>query len=129
MTSYRHGFSLGGGARGASRTPRARRIASALAITAAALLVAACSSSGSSGSSTPSTSGAGGGSSSSSSGTSGSVDLAALSAAVDKGAAVPSFGDYGADYGGKVPNISNLRGKKIMIIPGVSALAACTEIA
>jgi ABC-type sugar transport system substrate-binding protein len=48
---------------------------------------------------------------------------------VNKAAAVPSFSDYAANYGGKIPSISNLRGKKVMIIPGVSALAACTEIA
>jgi ABC-type sugar transport system substrate-binding protein len=48
---------------------------------------------------------------------------------VDQAAALPSFSDYAANYGGKVPNTSNLAGKKIMIIPGVSALAACTEIA
>jgi ABC-type sugar transport system substrate-binding protein len=48
---------------------------------------------------------------------------------VNQAAALPSFSDYAANYGSKVPNTSNLRGKKIMIIPGVSALAACTEIA
>ena len=48
---------------------------------------------------------------------------------MNQAAALPSFSDYAADYGSKVPNTSNLRGKKIMIIPGVSALAACTEIA
>jgi ABC-type sugar transport system substrate-binding protein len=42
---------------------------------------------------------------------------------------VPSFSTYAADYGGTVRGVSNLRGKKIMIIPGVSALAACEEIA
>jgi ABC-type sugar transport system substrate-binding protein len=42
---------------------------------------------------------------------------------------VPSFSTYAAQYGGTVPNTSNLAGKKIMIIPGVSALAACEEIA
>ena len=31
----------------------------------------------------------------------------------------------GPGYGGKIPSIANLAGKKIMIIPGVSALAAC----
>ncbi len=48
---------------------------------------------------------------------------------VNKYAATPSFSDYGPSYGGKVPSIANLAGKKIMIIPGVSALAACEEIA
>ena len=48
---------------------------------------------------------------------------------MNQAAALPSFSDYAANYGSKVPNTSNLRGKKIMIIPGVSALAACTEIA
>jgi ABC-type sugar transport system substrate-binding protein len=42
---------------------------------------------------------------------------------------VPSFSTYAAGYGSKVPNTSNLRGKKLMIVPGDSALAACTEIA
>jgi ABC-type sugar transport system substrate-binding protein len=65
----------------------------------------------------------------SSSGSASGADLSALSNAVNQGAAVPSFSTYAADYGGTVPNTSNLRGKKIMIIPGVSALAACTEIA
>jgi ribose transport system substrate-binding protein len=48
---------------------------------------------------------------------------------VNKAAAVPSFSDYAAGYGGKVGDVSNLKGKKIMIVPGDSALAACTEIA
>jgi ribose transport system substrate-binding protein len=48
---------------------------------------------------------------------------------VNKGAALPSFSTYAAGYGGKVPDTSNLRGKKIMIVPGASFLAACTEIA
>ena len=130
MISDRHGFSLGGRARGAFRPARARRIASALAITAAALMLAACSSSSSSGGSgAGSASPAAGGGSSASSGSSGSADMSALSDAVNKAAAVPSFSDYAANYGEKVPNTSNLRGKKIMIVPGVSALAACTEIA
>jgi ribose transport system substrate-binding protein len=130
MISYRHGSSLGGGARGASRIPRARRIASALAITAAALMLAACSSSNSSSGSSPASSApAASGSSGGSASSSGSADLSALSDAVNKAAQVPSFSDYAANYGDKVANTSNLRGKKIMIIPGVSALAACTEIA
>ena len=55
--------------------------------------------------------------------------MAALQADVAKAAATPSFSDYGSTYGGKIPSIANLAGKKIMIIPGVSALAACEEIA
>jgi len=55
--------------------------------------------------------------------------VAALQADVAKAAATPSFSDYGSTYGGKIPSIANLSGKKIMIIPGVSALAACEEIA
>ncbi len=58
-----------------------------------------------------------------------SADISALTSAVNQGAAVPSFSTYAANYGGKIPSIANLAGKKIMIIPGVSALAACTEIA
>ena len=57
------------------------------------------------------------------------ADISSLVADVNKYAATPSFGDYGPSYGGKVPSIANLAGKKIMIIPGVSALAACEEIA
>jgi len=48
---------------------------------------------------------------------------------VNQAAAIPNFSTYAAGYGNKVPNVSNLKGKKIMIVPGVSALAACTEIA
>ena len=55
--------------------------------------------------------------------------MAALQADVAKAAATPSFSAYGSTYGGKIPSIANLAGKKIMIIPGVSALAACEEIA
>jgi ABC-type sugar transport system substrate-binding protein len=68
-------------------------------------------------------------SSSSTAGTSSSANLTALANGVNQAAEVPNFSDYAADYGGKVPNTSNLAGKKIMIIPGVSALAACEEIA
>jgi ABC-type sugar transport system substrate-binding protein len=121
MNSYHHG-----GAHGAFRRSRARRLTAALAVTAAALLLAACSSS-SSGSSS-SSSGATASVAASGSAT-GSTDLSALSAAVNQGATQPSFSTYASQYGGVVPNTSNLRGKKIMIIPGVSALAACTEIA
>jgi ABC-type sugar transport system substrate-binding protein len=123
MNSYWH--------RGGARRPlRVRRMASALAITAAALMLAACSSSGSSSSSSSSASSAPpAAASSSGSGASSGADLSALSSDVTQGAAQPSFSTYAADYGGTVPNVSNLRGKKIMIIPGVSALSACTEIA
>jgi ABC-type sugar transport system substrate-binding protein len=88
------------------------------------LALAGCSSSGSSSSSSSAAqSGA-----TSSSGSS-STSVAALQADVAKAAATPSFSDYQGQYGGKIPSIANLAGKKIMIIPGVSALAACEEIA
>jgi ABC-type sugar transport system substrate-binding protein len=57
------------------------------------------------------------------------VDLSKLASDVAQAAALPQFSDYAANYGSKVPNTPDLRGKKIMIVPGVSALAACTEIA
>jgi ABC-type sugar transport system substrate-binding protein len=110
------------------RNPRASRVAFGVAAVGVAMLLAACSSSSSSSSSssggttTPTAS-------SSSSSASGSGNLSALASAVNQAAALPSFSTYAADYGGKVPNTANLRGKKIMIIPGASALAACTEIA
>lgn len=93
-----------------------RRTGLGLAVVAAAVLLAACSSGGGSGSS-------GSGSSSS------SANVSALNTAVNQGAAVPSFSTYASGYGSKIPSIANLRGKKIMIVPGDSALAACTEIA
>jgi ABC-type sugar transport system substrate-binding protein len=100
-----------------------------LGLTAAggALLLAACSSSSSSGSPGSGTSASASSSSSSAGGS--SVNLSALASAVNQAAQVPNFSDYAANYGGKIPNTSNLRGKKIMIVPGDSALAACTEIA
>src|SRR5215470_20225850 len=101
------------------QNPRASRVAVGVAAAGVALLLAACSSGSSS--STPQ-------STSSGSGTS-NANLSALNDAVTKASAVPDFQDYAANYGEKVPNTSNLAGKKIMIIPGVSALAACTEIA
>lgn len=101
--------------------PRATRVAFGVVAAGAAILLAACSSSSSSSSSTPS--------STATSSTSSSVSLSALTADVNKYAAIPSFSDYGPNYGGTVPSIANLAGKKIMIIPGVSALAACEEIA
>jgi len=103
------------------RIPRASRVAFGVAAVGAAMLLAACSSSSSSSTSTTQSTA----SPSSSSG----VNLSALTADVTKYAATPSFSDYGPSYDGKVPSIANLAGKKIMIIPGVSALAACEEIA
>ena len=116
------------------RNPRALRIAFGLTAVGAALLLAACSSSGSSSSSAPATSTSSSASSASSSAPASSpsatgASLAALQADITKAATTPSFSDYGPNYGGKVPSIANLAGKKIMIIPGVSALAACEEIA
>jgi hypothetical protein len=89
----------------------------------AALALAACSSSSSSPAAAGGSQGASGSSSSS------SADAAALADGVTKAAAIPSFSDYAAGYGGKVTSTANLKGKKIMIVPGDSALAACTEIA
>ena len=105
------------------RNPRAPRIAFGVAAAGAAMLLAACSSSSSSTSAgtTPATAGG------SSSSAGGSANVSALASGVNQAAAVPSFSDYAANYGDKIPSISNLAGKKIMIIPGVSALAACTE--
>ncbi|MGH3171957.1 MAG: sugar ABC transporter substrate-binding protein [Trebonia sp.] len=93
---------------------RFRKIAAGAAA-AAVVLLAACSS-GSSGSASPQATGS-------------SANVSALTSAVNQGAAVPSFSTYAAGYGSKVPNTSNLGGKKLMIVPGDSALAACTEIA
>jgi ABC-type sugar transport system substrate-binding protein len=89
-------------------------------------MLAACSSSSSaaSGGSAPAS-----GSAAASSGSSGGSDTSALGDAVTKAAAVPSFSDYASGYGGQLKSISALKGKKLMIIPGDSALAACTEIA
>lgn len=110
--------------------PRASRVAFGLTAVGAAMLLAACSSSTSSSSAPqPATSSASSPATSSASPASSGVDTSALSGAVNQAAAVPNFSDYAANYGGKIPSISNLAGKKIMIIPGVSALAACTEIA
>ena len=104
------------------RNPRTVRIAFGVLAAGAAVLLAACSSSSSSSSSSATSAG------SSSSSSSSSANVAALQADVAKAAATPSFSDYLANYGGKIPSIANLSGKKIMIIPGVSALAACEEI-
>jgi ABC-type sugar transport system substrate-binding protein len=106
------------------RNPRTTvRIAFGVLAAGAAVLLAACSSSSSSSTSTPSSQ------STASSSSSSGVNVAALQADVAKAVATPNFSDYLANYGGKIPSIANLAGKKIMIIPGVSALAACEEIA
>jgi ribose transport system substrate-binding protein len=84
-------------------------------LAAAGLVLAGCGSSPSS--------------SSPSSGAAANVNLSALATAVNTAAAVPSFSTYAASYGGKITDPASLRGKKIMIIPGDSQLAACTEIA
>ena len=107
------------------RSPRAARAAFGGLAVGAAVLLAACSSSSSSNAPASSTSAGAAASSASSTG----ADISALTADVNKYAATPSFTDYGPNYGGKIPSIANLSGKKIMIIPGVSALAACEEIA
>jgi ABC-type sugar transport system substrate-binding protein len=112
-------------------SPGALRVAFGVMAVGAALLLAACSSSSSStppSTSSSSTSAAQGTAPASNAATTG-PDIAALQADITKAAATPSFSDYGPSYGGKVPSIANLAGKKIMIIPGVSALAACEEIA
>ena len=111
--------------------PGALRVAFGITAAGAALLLAACSSSSSSGtptSTSTSTSAAASTAPASNAATTG-PDIAALNADVSKYAALPSFSDYVSGYGGKIPSVANLAGKKIMIIPGVSALAACTEIA
>ncbi len=92
----------------------------------AAVLLAACSSSSSSSAPASTSTGA---AQASGAASSTAADISALTADVNKYAATPSFSDYGPNYGGKIPSIANLAGKKIMIIPGVSALAACEEIA
>ena len=114
--------------------PRASRIAFGLAAAGAALLLAACSSSSSSSSSssapasTPASS-TSSSASASASPSSSSANLSSLAAGVNAAAATPNFSTYAAQYGSKVPSIANLSGKKIMILPGASFLAACTEIA
>ena len=113
---------------------RALRVGFGITAVGAALLLAACSSSSSSSapsatSSTPSSASAAASASPSGSSSSGSVNISALTSAVNTGAAIPSFSTYASDYGSKVPNTSNLKGKKLMIVPGDSELAACTEIA
>jgi ABC-type sugar transport system substrate-binding protein len=92
------------------------RVAYGLVAAGAALLLAACSSSTSSSTSQNSVTPSG-------------VSFSGLQSDVNRGAAVPSFSTYLGSYNGKVPNTSNLSGKKLMIVPGDSTLAACTEIA
>ena len=106
------------------RTARFLRLNVIPVLVVGGLALAGCSSSGSSSSSSSAAQ-----SGATSSGSSGSANVAALQADVAKAAATPSFSDYQGQYGGKIPSIANLTGKKIMIIPGVSALAACEEIA
>jgi hypothetical protein len=107
------------------RNPRSARVAAGVLAAGAAVLVAACSSSSSGG---PTTSPASGGASTGASSTSSSANLSALAGDVNQGAAIPSFSTYASGYGSKVPT-TGLSGKKLMIVPGDSALAACTEIA
>jgi ABC-type sugar transport system substrate-binding protein len=114
------------------RNPRAARAAIGVLAVGAALLLAACSSSSSNSSSSASSSAPASSATSASAPASAAAsgpDISALTADVNKYTATPSFSDYGPNYGGKIPSIANLAGKKIMIIPGVSALAACEEIA
>lgn len=106
------------------RTARFLRLNVIPVLVVGGLALAGCSSSGSSSSSSSAAQ-----SGATSSGSSSSANVAALQADVAKAAATPSFSTYQAQYGGKIPSIANLAGKKIMIIPGVSALAACEEIA
>jgi ribose transport system substrate-binding protein len=108
------------------QSPRAARAAFGVLTVGAAVLLAACSSSSSSSAPASTSTGA---ATSSGAASSTAADISALTADVNKYAATPSFSDYGPNYGGKIPSIANLAGKKIMIIPGVSALAACEEIA
>src|ERR1700722_8614177 len=112
------------------RNPRAARAAFGVLAVGAALLLEACSSSSSnsSSSSAPARAATSASAAASAAAATG-ADISALTADVNKYAATPSFSDYGPNYGGKIPSIANLAGKKIMIIPGVSALAACEEIA
>jgi ribose transport system substrate-binding protein len=115
---------------------RAMRVSFGITAVGGALLLAACSSSSSSSpsatsstSATSSASAAASTSPSSSASSSGGASISALTSDVNTGAAIPSFSTYAAGYGSKVAGTSNLAGKKLMIVPGDSELAACTEIA
>lgn len=57
------------------------------------------------------------------------VNLSQLQADVTAASAQPTFKTFASQYGAKLKNPSKLRGMKLMIIPGNSALAACEEIA
>jgi Periplasmic binding protein domain len=109
------------------RRNRGAKIALGALSVGGAVMLAACSSSSSS--STSAASGASAPAASGSAAGSGGTSTSGLGAAVNAAAAIPNFNTYAAGYGGKLPSISALKGKKIMIIPGSSALAACTEIA
>jgi ABC-type sugar transport system substrate-binding protein len=109
--------------------PRALRVAFGITAVGAALLLAACSSSSSSSTPTSTSTSAAPSTAPASNASTTGPNVAALNADVSKYASLPSFSDYVSGYGGKIPSVANLAGKKIMIIPGVSALAACTEIA
>jgi ABC-type sugar transport system substrate-binding protein len=112
-----------------TRRSRGAKIALTALSAGAAVMIAACSSSSSS------TAATGGSAASQGTSTGGgdtgtsSANISALSAAVTKAAALPQFSDYASGYGGKLASTAALKGKKIMIVPGSSALAACTEIA
>ena len=125
------GYLTGGRPPIGSRNSRTARVAAGVVAVGGALLLAACSSSSSSSTATPpSTSGSQSSPAAPASPAAATgADVSSLTADVAKYAALPSFSDFGSSYGGKIPSIKNLAGKKIMIIPGVSALAACTEIA
>jgi ABC-type sugar transport system substrate-binding protein len=111
-------------------------LAAAAAVVIALSATACGSSSKSSGGSSSGTSaasatssGTSAASSTTSGGSSSGGSTAQLAAKVDALAAVPTFSHYAANYGGKVTGTSKLKGKKIMIVPGDSQLAACEEIA
>lgn len=82
----------------------------------AMLAVSSCSSGGS------------GSQASSGSGGASSADLSKLSKEVKQAAAQPDASTYLAGYGDKVTNPENLRGKKVMIVPGNSHIPACAEM-
>lgn len=57
------------------------------------------------------------------------ANLTQLQKDVTAGAAQPSFTSFAKLYGARLKNSKKLKGMKIMIVPGDSALAACEEIA